>query len=229
MELFLIRHGQSTNNALSDWNQRVEDPLLTAEGEQQAGHLAVHVAAGRHIAEPPRDAARPVLDQLYCSAMIRAIQTADAIAKAVGVVPHVWVDIHEHGGIYRDHGERKIGYPGATRRELSQRFPQCVLAPEVTEQGWWNRDFEELHVGHGRAARVAQALRERAAEDVRIGIVTHGDFMSTLLNALGGQPLGAGIYYEHGNTGVTCVEITPDGARLRYLNRVDHLPAEPDI
>ncbi len=161
MKLFLIRHGQSTNNALTDWTH----PLLTAKGEQQAGHAAVHVAGGRHIATPPSDATRPALDQLYCSPMIRAMQTADAISRTVGVV----------------------------------------------------------------AARVAQALRERAGEDVRIGIVTHGDFMSALLNALGERPVGAGIFYEHKNTGITCVELAPLGARLRYLNRADHLPAELDI
>jgi broad specificity phosphatase PhoE len=46
MELFLIRHGESTNNALEDWTQRVEDPLLTERGERQAERTAAHLAAG---------------------------------------------------------------------------------------------------------------------------------------------------------------------------------------
>ena len=228
MELFLIRHGQSTNNALTDWSQRVEDPLLTNSGEQQAELTARHVAAGLHLHPTARDAARPVLDQLYCSPMIRAMQTADAIAKAVGVTPQVWVDIHEVGGVYLDQGERKVGYPGRSRSELAQRFPRCVLVPDLTENGWWNRDFEESHVGHGRAASVAKMLRERAAEDARVGLVSHGDFLSALLKALGGQPFDTGIYYEHRNTGITCIDLTPQAARVRYLNRVDHLTEELD-
>ena len=228
MELFLIRHGQSTNNALTDWTQRVEDPLLTASGEQQAQHTALHVAAGLHLHPAARDAARPVLDQLYCSPMIRAMQTADAIARAVGLAPEVWLDIHEVGGIYLDHGDRKVGYPGRARSELAGRFPQCILKPELTERGWWNRDFEEAHVGHHRAVNVARTLRERAATDARVGLVSHGDFLSALLKALGGQPPDSGIYYEHRNTGITCVDLTPQGARVRYLNRVDHLPEELD-
>ena len=32
MDLFLIRHGESTNNALADVSQRVADPELTAKG-----------------------------------------------------------------------------------------------------------------------------------------------------------------------------------------------------
>jgi broad specificity phosphatase PhoE len=228
MELFLIRHGQSTNNALTDWTQRVEDPLLTTSGEQQAHHTALHVAAGLHLHPTARDAARPVLDQLYCSPMIRAMQTADAIARVVGLAPEVWLEIHEVGGIYLDHGDRKVGYPGRTRSELARRFPQCILTPELTERGWWNRDFEEAHVGHDRAANVARTLRERAATDARVGLVSHGDFLNALLKALGGQPADAGIYYEHRNTGITCVDLSPQGGRVRYLNRVDHLPEELD-
>jgi probable phosphoglycerate mutase len=228
MELFLIRHGQSTNNALDDWTLRVEDPLLTESGQRQAECAALHLAAGLHLHPTARFAARRVLDRLYCSPMIRAMQTAHAIGKTVGVAPEVWVDIHEVGGIYLDHGERKIGYPGRTRSELAQLFPDCVLAPELTDQGWWNRDFEETHEGHARAANVARALRERAAEDARVGLVSHGDFMSALLRALGGQPSEAGIYYEHRNTGITCIDVTPQGARVRYLNRVDHLPEDLD-
>jgi broad specificity phosphatase PhoE len=228
MELFLIRHGQSTNNALTDWTRRVEDPLLTSSGERQAQHTALHLAAGLHLHPSARDARRPVLDRLYCSPMIRAMQTADAISRAVDVTPEVWVDIHEVGGIYLDHGDRKVGYPGRTRRELEQWFPRCVLTDELTEDGWWNRDFEEAHVGHARAANVAAMLRERAGDDARVGLVSHGDFLSALLEALGGRPPNSGIYYEHRNTGITCVDLTPQGARVRYLNRVDHLPEELD-
>jgi len=228
MELFLIRHGQSTNNALTDWTQRVEDPLLTASGERQAQHTAAHVAAGLHLHPTARDAARPVLDQLYCSPMIRAMQTADAIAREVGLAPEVWVDIHEVGGVYLDHGDRKVGYPGRPRRELAHWFPRCILAPELTDDGWWNRDFEEAHVAHDRAVNVARALRERAQTDARVGLVSHGDFLSALLKVLGGLAPDSGIYYEHRNTGITCIDLTPQGARVRYLNRVDHLPEELD-
>ncbi len=228
MELFLIRHGQSTNNALEDWTLRVEDPLLTESGQRQAEHTAAHLAAGLHLHPTTRNAPRALLDRLYCSPMIRAMQTAHAIGKSVGVVPEVWTDIHEVGGVYLDEGSRKVGYPGRPRSELARLFPNCVLTPDLTEAGWWNRDFEDAHQGHARAAGVARALRERANDDVRIGLVSHGDFMSALLRALGGLPSEAPIYYEHRNTGITCIDLTPQGARVRYLNRVHHLPEELD-
>ena len=85
MELFLIRHGQSTNNALEDWTQRVEDPLLTESGLRQAEHTAAHLAAGLHLHPSNRAARRPLLDRLYCSPMIRAMQTAQTIGRSLGV------------------------------------------------------------------------------------------------------------------------------------------------
>ena len=221
MELFLIRHGQSANNALADMKLRVEDPLLTPAGEQQAERTAAYLAARRHLHADARDAARPIFDQIYCSPMLRAMQTARPIARALGMPYEVWPDIHEIGGIYLDHDGRKVGYAGQTRSQLLKRFPECTLPHDLSEQGWWNRDFEEMHEGHARAAGVARTLRARAGENVRIGLVSHGDFLSALLNALGDQNNAA--YYEHRNTGITHVDLTPLGARVRYLNRVDHL------
>jgi 2,3-bisphosphoglycerate-dependent phosphoglycerate mutase/probable phosphoglycerate mutase len=154
------------------------------------------------------------------------MQTAHPIGHALGVVPEVWIHIHEIGGIYLDHGERKVGYPGRTRNELAERFPHYRLPPEVTEQGWWNRDYEQMHEGHARATAVAQALRRRAAEEVRIGIVSHGDFLNALLQAFGGQQPSEGAYYVHRNGGITHIELTPQIARVHYLNRFDHLDDE---
>jgi broad specificity phosphatase PhoE len=223
MELFLIRHGQSTNNALQDWTQRVDDPLLTDSGERQAERTAAHFSTGLHLPPPLRSAGRPFLDQLYCSPMIRAMQTAHPISRALGIAPRVWVEIHEIGGIYLDDGDRKVGYPGRSRGELAQRFPDYELPKGLTDAGWWNRDFEELHEGHARATAVAQALRARAADDARVAIVSHGDFLSALLQVLGGQPPGEGAYYAHRNTGITHIDLTGQSARVHYLNRFDHL------
>jgi len=232
MELFLIRHGESTNNALADASARVADPLLTTLGERQAERVAAHLGDLAHLHSTQRSTAPP-LDRLYCSAMLRAMQTADAIGRRLGLAPELWLDIHEFGGIYLDHGADKVGYPGATRDELAARFPNCVLAPDLPRDGWWNRPYEEHGAGVERALRVARALRDRAHEPTRIGLVSHGDFLNALLRALLDRsdlasaaiwPWRAGdVYYEHRNTGVTCIELTPEVVFVRYLNRADHL------
>ena len=223
MQLFLIRHGESTNNALPDPSTRVADPLLTEVGERQAELVAAHLAALAHL-HPTQRSGAPPLDRLYCSAMLRAMQTADAIGQQIGLTPELWLDIHEFGGIYLDHGPAKVGYSGATRGELATRFPNCVLTDEVRADGWWNRPYEERDAGVERALRVAQALRDRAGEPTRIGLVSHGDFLSALLQALL-QRTDGDAYYEHRNTGITCVELTTAGVLVRYLNRADHLGA----
>jgi broad specificity phosphatase PhoE len=223
MELYLIRHGQSTNNALEDWTQRVEDPLLTERGERQAKRAAVHLAAGRHLPPTSMRQDRPPLDRLYVSPMIRALQTAHPIGSALGVVPEVWADIHEIGGIYLDHGERKVGYPGRPRRELAEHFPHYVLPDTLGEDGWWNRDVESLEEAHARAMLVAARLCERADEEARIALVSHGEFLSALLHALARQAPDTGTYFAHHNTGITHVDLTPRGVVVYYLNRYDHL------
>ena len=84
MDLFLIRHGESTNNALADVSQRVADPELTAKGRVQAERVAAYLAEGLHLAPAERAEDRPFFDQLYCSPMIRTLHTAQAIEQAMG-------------------------------------------------------------------------------------------------------------------------------------------------
>ena len=100
MELFIIRHGQSANNILEDVSKRNIDPPLTDIGERQAEMVSEFLAAGRHLMPGERSADRPHFDYLYCSPMLRSLQTVEPIARAMGVTPEVWIDIHEVGGIF---------------------------------------------------------------------------------------------------------------------------------
>ena len=227
MQLFIIRHGQSANNVIEHQSQRHQDPLLTPLGEQQAAVLAAFLARGGHLSPSARQEERPFLDQLYCSPMRRALQTARPCGQSLGLVPEVWVDLHEIGGIYLDHGEDvgTVGYSGQTRRQIQEEFPGYDLPAEIGQEGWWNRPMEAAHAGQGRAVSVAWALRRRAGEDRRIGLVSHGDFTDALLKALWGRLPGEALYWEHGNTGITCLDLSADGRQLvRYVNCMAHLP-----
>ena len=80
MHLFLIRHGQSFNNALEDPVQRVADPELTEKGFKQARIVASYIADGLHLQLNERkDGAG--LDKLFCSPMIRTLETAKPISR----------------------------------------------------------------------------------------------------------------------------------------------------
>ncbi|MBI3943860.1 MAG: histidine phosphatase family protein [Chloroflexi bacterium] len=234
MQLFIVRHAQSANNSLIDARHRVHDPDLTALGRRQAEIVARHLAHGRSL-EPynPLTGATGTqgyrLTHLYCSPMWRSLLTARAISQATGLVPEVWIDIHEHGGMYLDHGAEQglVGYPGKTRQEILAEFPGYVLPAAITERGWWTQGFEERDAGWERAGRVAEILRGRAAHDEQIALVSHGDFIDDLLKALLRQPPGRHHYYYHFNTALSRLDFHADGhLEVIYMNRVEHLPSE---
>jgi broad specificity phosphatase PhoE len=240
MELYIIRHAQSTNNALTDIRDRVMDPALTELGHRQAGAIATHLAKGINpemsvgLTEEDTSVQRRQgygLTRLYCSAMLRSLQTVQPIGEALGLNPEIYVDIHEHGGIYLDQdGGDRVGYPGKSRSEILTEFPNYLLPPEITENGWWNRDFEDWPACQGRAIRIAGQLRELARQsgsEQRIGMVSHGGFISALLKALIDTAPGPGFFFHHFNTSLTRVDFRPDGRLdIRYLNRIPHLSPE---
>lgn len=240
MELYIIRHGQSTNNALGpDISRRSHDPALTELGHRQAAAVADYLANGIHKETVViRSNESAVLEErhgfginrLYCSAMHRALQTAQPISQALGLVPHVWVDIHEIGGIYLDEADgRQVGYPGLTRAQMTEQFAGYVLPEDITDMGWWNKSYESRAVSQGRAIRVAEQLWQwaRASPDERIAIVTHGAFVRQLIKALFNQLPGNDVFYETYNTSISHLDFHDNGVvSLQYLNRIDHLPLE---
>lgn len=222
MELLIIRHGQSENNALTDLTERKPDPSLTDLGKEQADLLA-KALAGTNGNQPYAEDSH--FDRIYCSPMVRALETARAVGDALGINPEIWIDLHEHGGVFlREDGERAVGYPGVNRDVVNSEFPGFIVPDEITDNGWWTGTVEEDAGWCARATRAARQLKSLATENSRIAIVSHGGQIDTLLKALLNQMPGHGIYYSHANTAVTKVLFGDDGAlRIRFMNRVDHL------
>ena len=236
-ELYLIRHGQSRNNAFAAEYKakaaetpRTSDPSLTPAGSDQAKCVARYLAEEADKTDV-RDgtAVRDGhgIERLYTSAMLRALQTAQPIADALGITPEVWVDVHEEGGIWLDQGDGRgaVGYPGMTRGEIETRFPGFVLPDSITEAGWWSRPFEPREELVRRAARVADDVRQHVAEqESRVAIVSHGTFISLLIQHLLLGRYVPDIRFGNHNTGITRLDFDGGAVLLRYLNRIDHLP-----
>ena len=227
MELYLIRHGQSANNATEPLGPRVCDPPLTDVGQQQVRLVSQHLASSGWPG-PAANGDRSSLTRLYSSPMLRALQTAEAICQAIGLAVHVRTDIHEIGGIWLDHDDKRgpVGLAGLKRGQIAERFPHAVLPVSIGDDGWWNRPPEDHESGSRRARRFAGELIEQASSDDRIALVTHGDYGDSLICALLGMPYASRIRFTQHNTAVSCLDVTPDAVRLRFLNRVDHLPRE---
>ncbi|MBL8147967.1 MAG: histidine phosphatase family protein [Anaerolineae bacterium] len=238
MELYIIRHAQSVNNAMPDDQQRVPDAPLTELGHEQAQRLAEYLRDGRNRDpwyNPSTGYSRLEheadwgITHLYASPMTRALQTCQPIAAALGLQPNVWVETHEHGGVYQQRPEGIAGFTGRTRAEIEDGFPGFLLPAGVTEQGWWNpaRGSETMPEAIARAIKVAADLRRRADSDERLLMVTHGTFIDALIKALFFQLPSRALFYLHYNTAITRIDfVERERLLVRYLNRTAHLPPE---
>lgn len=223
MDVLLIRHGESTNNVLWAGDRdgflaaRSDDPPLTPLGVEQAAQLAAHVrATGERI------------DRLVCSPMLRAIQTAQPLAAVLGVPVEVWVEVHEHGGMYVGNphtGEGFAARPGLSRSAIAELLPEAALPEAVGPEGWWRTgaegdDLFSARIGGALARLVDES--GRAADDDVIGIVTHGAFADALLRAALG--IDGAAFFDHVNTGLTRLRLRESGrVDVRYVNRTPHL------
>jgi len=241
MRLYLIRHGQSTNNAIAHLPtqeirlKRSHDPLLTETGQQQAQHLADFLATMVDTTAPLLDPL--ALTHLYVSPMIRALDTAKPTAEKLAIQPQIWKDICEIGGLFNvDENDNITSFPGLTRTDIEEQYPTYIISDDITETGWWdiNHGMETPDQFYGRALRVAGTLRKRATTDEQIALVAHAAFldalMKTFLQQIPTHPNR--LFYNHYNTGITRIDFADskytdsiDHMRIHYLNRVDHLPS----
>jgi broad specificity phosphatase PhoE len=238
MELYLIRHGQSTNNLTAHRGERERepDPPLTELGQQQAALLAGRLAhswnVDTYLYQHPaaRESITGVgITQLLVSPMRRALQTTLPLSQELGIAAEVSLAIFENGGVYLedDDGVTRT-FPGLTRQELSAEFPTYKLPPGLTDSGWHlNSAPEDFTACQARAIRLATELKAVRFSAQRIAVVSHGTFLAQVikafLNLLPGDDLRFTLY----NTSVTRFDFLPDGMlHLRYLNRVDHLAPE---
>ncbi|WP_420631787.1 histidine phosphatase family protein [Candidatus Leptofilum sp.] len=237
----MIRHAQSENNAL--WARtgssigRSPDPRLTEIGQQQARHLGQHIAKNWQQADPANDSHNRKgfnFTHLYCSLMVRAVDTGSAIAKKVAIPLVAWEIVHETGGIFERHLEtnERVGLPGPNRAYFAQHYPQLVLPDSLGEAGWWERPFEPRKQTMERAKLFLDELRQRHEPDDRVAIVTHGGFFVAVLrtlfgfNTLRNNESANRIWLHAHNTSITRLNFSERQVDLLYLNRLDHLPDE---
>lgn len=220
MQLYLLRHAESVNNAAPGPEHWVTDPELTKTGIQQAALAAVYLDHGAPNMLGP-EIGFPIT-HVIGSPMMRNLQTLEPIANALNLGPEIWPEVAENISHRAPWNGRFM-----MRQEIAARFPGYILHETITETSWWpNGKIETLDECHARGQRVAVQLSEMARNNPHeaVLIVSHGEFMNSLVHAiLGLQP---GVYrYSHSNTGLTRIDYQANGqAYLRYTNRIDHLP-----
>ncbi len=242
MQLYFIRHGESTNNVLnaqtSDYHQlRTTDPELTERGRRQADLLATHLSIPYTGLSPFDDYQNSYgfgLTHIYCSLMVRSIDTAMPTATALKLPLTTLPTIHEYGGIFEFEGtETRIGQAGLTRDQLLRRYPNLQLEHPVAANGWWDHRVESSADLYQRAKESIDLIKSRHAEDDRVAIVSHGGFyqafMANLLRLEIDPPYPAEdipIYFPINNTAITRVSFRGDKIAILYQNKTSHLSAE---
>ena len=153
--VLVVRHGESTWNAVRRW-QGQADPPLTERGEAQARRAAV-----ASVDHGPFDA-------VVSSSLQRASQTSRIIADAIGLS----VSKRFHSLAERDAGE----WEGLTRTEIEERFPG-YLAGDRRPPGYESDESV--------TARADVALRDLAAAFTgqTVLAVSHGGVIHALERA----------------------------------------------
>lgn len=203
MRLYLVRHGESENNAGLSSAHNVH---LTSRGERQ-----LHIA-GKALS-------KHALGAIYCSPLERALQSAAILRAAMGVKTYVHPSFAEVGFCW--------GEPETRRREFESAYPEFVFDLCITDQGWSPADRETEEQAYDRAGHVADWLGRRHPEPkASILVVSHGRFGSILIGRLlGSQPCGYSRFGQN-NGGISLVECSEEQTILRFLNATDHLPVE---
>ncbi len=201
MRLILVRHGETEHNRDGLTLGRADVPL-NDRGRAQAAALAAS------FARPPA--------AIYTSPLVRASDTAGAIAAATGVAVVTESDLIE-----MDVGEMEH----LTGTELRERYPEFLRL-------WLSGDAADARMPGGETLRDVQARAWAAMERMRserpdgeIVGVTHNFVILTVVCRALNLPLSEFRRLRHGLASRTVIDIRDGGATLLQLNDNAHLLA----
>jgi 2,3-bisphosphoglycerate-dependent phosphoglycerate mutase len=242
MQLYFIRHAQSVNNA--HWGdegyQESHDPELTKIAKSQVQYLTTYFSENQRLDETvdwnPKNRRGFGITHIYTSLMVRAVETALPVARAIDLPLVSWPDIHETGGIFsRLPGDEMAGLPGKPRSYFESHYPELILPDWLDEKGWWqSRPFETHEHRQPRAERVWKELLTRHADqdgqaEQRVALFSHGGFFMNLLTAALEIEMRRVKEFEHeywflmNNCGITRLDVTNGRVLVMYVNQTDFL------
>jgi broad specificity phosphatase PhoE len=222
VEVYLVRHGESEQNAgVTD----ARDSALSGLGLRQAE------AAGQAL----RGCG---IERIYCSLQQRGLHTASLIGRQLGLRPQGWLELCERGYCMTE--------PGLSLALIRSRYPGVDLPASADERGWarhWKSEtMEALARRMAKVARQLEALARgeveapttRAADapahaasvtaaPTAIAMVVHFTSCSMMLRRLLGVTPESDAYFAHDNSGISLLHIAGSETVLRRLNDTRHL------
>jgi broad specificity phosphatase PhoE len=229
------------------------DPELSLRGCNQANLLGSYLQCGSLLTL--KQSEKWVV---YSSPMRRCLLTAQQVARGLSTDSKVIVhpQFFESDGCFRPMEDgTTVGLPGATAAEVEAEFPNFSCMPEM-ETGYYKHPCKETEVQfRSRCSDAADFLwnyhntaRDHPVEnnDNKISsdglvIVAHGNFIAAVISEL----VGTRNMFLCDNTGLTHLQLwserlpvsndvkktgnTLKTVSLQYLNRIDHLVADPSL
>ena len=198
--LVLLRHGRSRADDEGVHEGRYDSPL-TDVGRDQATRLARHW----------RDAGVS-FDRIVCSRLVRARETAEIVAAALGMDVEVsdrWME-HDNGPL-----------AGLTPEEATRRFPEPTFrsrwAPLTAEGG------ESGEAMHRRAGEAIEVLLQ--GDGRRLLVVAHGGILNAALRVLLGSSRQSHFRFTDNGIAELAIAEGSDDVRLLALGRS---PVDPE-
>jgi 2,3-bisphosphoglycerate-dependent phosphoglycerate mutase len=201
--VFAIRHGETAWNVDNRIQGQLDVPLNDI-GLWQAQRVAAALADEE-------------ISTVYCSDLLRARQTAEAIARE-GDRPLV-NDIalrERHFGIFE----------GLTWREIEERWPAQSERWRRREPEFGPEGGEALRDFYARSVEAATRLAQQHPGET-IALVAHGGVMDCLYRAATRAELQAARSWQLGNASINRLLYTPQGFTLVGWSDTGHLERGP--
>ena len=194
-----IRHGETAWNAAGRIQGQLDIPL-NATGEQQVRRL------GRALVDED-------IAAIYSSDLLRALDTAKAVARARGQTVTTDAGLRERGfGIFE----------GLSHAEIEQRWPADAARWRRRDPVFGASGGETLNQFYARS--IAAATRLAALHPGQtIALVSHGGVMDCLYRAAARVALDAPRSWQLGNASINRLLHTPQGFTLVGWSDTGHL------
>ncbi len=197
--IIAIRHGETAWNVDTRIQGQLDIPLNSV-GRWQASRVAQALADES-------------IQAIYASDLLRAWETAGAIAETTGL------PLQAHEGLR----ERGFGdFQGKTFAEIEALWPEQSRQWRARHPDWAPPGGESLTALRARIVGAASELAARHLGE-QIVLVAHGGVMDVLYRAATGQDVQAPRSWQLGNAAINRLLWTPEGLTVVGWSDTRHL------
>ncbi|KVM76210.1 histidine phosphatase family protein [Burkholderia stagnalis] len=205
-QILFIRHGETAWNRIKRIQGHIDIPLADT-GLAQAQRLAARLA---------RDGAG--IDAIYSSDLMRAQQTAQPAADALGLPLVLREGLRERAyGVFQGHDST----------EIEARFPDAYAAWQTRDPGFEPEGGESQRAFYHRVLHALEPI-VAAHPGGRIACVAHGGVLDCVYRFANGLELAAPRNYQLLNTSINVVDYAGGRAQVVQWADISHLSEASD-